>query len=218
MSIEVAAQKYLFIPSDPGPSSTEVDELAGVTVQDVGPTRTKVPFSHNHLHDLESLWWAAFWMVFYNYVSGGTASRDGPSFTLQDAKNQLNIAENLFPLTTDSSTRMDSFKIDELFLEVCEKLPDKKTAIYTRLNLLRRLLVRDYEAIESGYPRSIKVNASNDDIYDIFTRIFSALKTITYGLVLDSIRKIFVKRSKEVNKSPRSESTNDTGVVKKMRK
>ena len=51
MSIEVAAQKFLF-HSEPGPSLTEVDELASVTEQDVGMARaravTKVPFFHNH--------------------------------------------------------------------------------------------------------------------------------------------------------------------------
>jgi len=28
-----------------------------------------VLFSHNHLHDLESLWWVAVWMVFYHHLS-----------------------------------------------------------------------------------------------------------------------------------------------------
>jgi hypothetical protein len=52
MSIEVAAQEFLFIPFNPGPSSAE---LAEATEQDEGMAQTEVPFSHNHLHDLESL-------------------------------------------------------------------------------------------------------------------------------------------------------------------
>jgi hypothetical protein len=49
MSIEVAAQEFLF-PHVEEPTLTEHEGT--------------VPFSHNHLHDLESLWWVAAWVVF----------------------------------------------------------------------------------------------------------------------------------------------------------
>ena len=60
MSIEVAAQKFLFPPSEP--ESTEFDELVDPTEEKIGASgqpETEATFSHNHLHDLESLWWVA---------------------------------------------------------------------------------------------------------------------------------------------------------------
>jgi hypothetical protein len=93
MSIEVATQGFLFIPSDPGPSSTEFDDFFSATKQGVGMPQTKVPFSHNHLHDLESLWWVAVWVVFYNYFLEATPSRDRPSFTLRMRRASLSEPE-----------------------------------------------------------------------------------------------------------------------------
>ena len=216
MSIEVAAQKFLFFPSDPGPSSTEVDEFVSVTEQDVKTARTKVPFSHNHLHDLESLWWVAVWVVFYNYFSEGMPSRDRPSFTLQDAADQLKLARILFPPVLESTARRDGFQTPESFQDTCDRLPRNKKAIYDRLNVLRRLLIRHYSVIEAGCPLSVDPNSSKDDIYDDFTRLFSTSKTVSHDLVLDFIPEIYAKLLKgENSKRPRSESTNHTGVAQK---
>jgi Fungal protein kinase len=93
MSVEVAAQKFLFQP-----------RFVNITdfMQDVRNTSgirktTIVPFSHNHLHDLESLWWVAVWMVFYNRFSKAQRSDDEPPFTLTEAERQLKLSQVLFP-------------------------------------------------------------------------------------------------------------------------
>jgi serine/threonine protein kinase len=192
MSIEVAAQKFIF-HSEPGPSLMEVDELAGETEQDVGMAWTKVPFSHNHLHDLESLWWIAVWVVFYNYFSEGTSSRDLPSFTLKDVVGQLKLTRVLFPHALKDTDRRDAFQYSELFQEACKQLPGNKMAICVRLNLLRRFLISHYKIIEAGYPLSVDPNSSKDDIYDHFARLFSTLKTLSHDLVLDFIPEIYEK-------------------------
>jgi len=221
MSIEVAAQDFLFGPSDPGPSLTELDEFLNATEQDVGTARSKleVPFSYNHLHDLESLWWVAVWMVFYNYFSEGTLSRDRPSFTLRDTEARLNLAQTLFPPVFDSITRQLGFRYPTSFLNTCERLPGNKKAIYIRLNILRRLLISHYRVIEAGYPLSVDPNSSKDDIYDHFTRLFSTLKTVSHDLVLDFIPDIYAKLSKEEDskraRSESTQSTNDSGVARK---
>jgi hypothetical protein len=217
MSIEVAAQMFLFVPSDPGLSSTEVDELDSAMEQGIGIAWTKVPtvpFSHNHLHDLESLWWVAVWVVFYNYFSERTPSNDRPSFTLRDANDQLMLARILFPPALESTTRQIGFQHPKSFHNTCDGLPRNKRAIYLRLNLLRRLLVRDYRVIEAEYPLFVDPNSSKDDIYDHFTRLF--LKTVSHDLVLDFIPDVYEKLSMEENsKRPRSESTSDSGVAQK---
>jgi len=220
MSIEVAAQTFLFCPSDPGLSLSELDEFVSATEQDEGTAQTEVPFSHNHLHDLESLWWVAVWVVFYNYFSKGTSTRDRPSFVLQDVQDHLKLARILFPPVFESATRIRGFQLSKSFQKICDGLPRNKKAISERLNLLRRLLIRDYSAIEAGYPLSVDSNSSNDEIYDGFTRLFSRSKTDSHDLVLDFIPDFYEKLSKGENpKRPRSESMNDTpGVARKTRR
>jgi hypothetical protein len=93
MSIEVATQDFLFCP----PPRLSLDELNSALDRD-GPDKgtapANVPFSHNHLHDLESLWWVAVWIDFHYHFSKKETS---PSVTLKDAEKQLRLAQTLFP-------------------------------------------------------------------------------------------------------------------------
>jgi len=151
MSIEVAAHRFLFFPSNPGFSSTEL-ELDEERDQDekmdqdeeAGTVQTRVPFSHNHLHDLESLWWVAVWVVFHNYFSKEATS---PSVTLQDVENQIRQARILFPFESNNAARRDSFEQPEDFNDICARLPRNKKAICHRLNALLRYLINDYSVI-----------------------------------------------------------------------
>ena len=201
MSIEVAAQSFLFGPPDPVLSLSELDELLNATVQDerTAQTDSEVPFSHNHLHDLESLWWVgvAVWVVFDNYFSEGSSSRARPSFTFRDAVDQLDLAGTFFPPVLDSLTRQLGFQHPVSFQKTCERLPRNKKPVYDRLNLLRRLLISHYEVIEAGYPLSVNPNCSNDNIYDHFARLFSTLKTVSHDLVLEFIPEIYESCQRE---------------------
>ncbi|KAF8493938.1 hypothetical protein F5888DRAFT_1720628 [Russula emetica] len=193
MPIEVAAQQFLFLPSGPGPSSTEVDKFVSVTGQRVGRARTQVPFSLNHLHDLESLWWVAVWVVFYNYF---TPSGDRPDFILRDAEDHLDLARTIFPPVFRDMGRQNRFQSFGLFLDLCDQLPPNKEAIYVRLDLLRKLLIKDYRVIEANCPLSVDLDSSDDGIYNVFTRAFSSLKTVSHDLVLDFIPDIYEELSK----------------------
>jgi hypothetical protein len=183
MSIEVAAQKFLFPPPNAGFRSTKV----GGFLNSKEWAETTVSFSHNHLHDLESLWWVAVWVVFYDNFSEGTPSRDRPSFTRQNAEDQLNLAQVLFPHALKNTDRLDAFQAPTSFQDACRKLSGDKMDICHGLEVLRQLLVSHYMVIEAGFPLSVDPNSSKDDIYDDFTEVFSTLKTITHGLVLDFI-------------------------------
>lgn len=72
MSIEVDTQAFLFYtPSDKTYYLTHNEFLSTKKKEDKTKaesphTQTRVQFSHNHLHDLESLWWVAVWVVMYN--------------------------------------------------------------------------------------------------------------------------------------------------------
>jgi hypothetical protein len=197
MPIEVAAQIFLFSPQ-PGMSYSDVIEYLRAREQDEGTAQTvetkfKEPFTYNHLHDLESLWWVAVWIAFYNYFSEGTPSRDRPSFTFQDAANQLELARTLFPPVSRTASRDIDFRHPCSFLDTCDRLPHNKKVIYVGLDLLRLFLIKDYMNIEAGYPLSVDPNSANDEIYDAFTRVFSHMKTVSHDLVLDFIPSIYVK-------------------------
>jgi hypothetical protein len=215
MSIEVATQAFLFFRLDQGADSTEVDAFVSAPEQHV-KTQTSVPFYHNHLHDLESLWWVATWVLFFNYFSKGTP----PPVTRQDTEEQLKLARSLFPpFPETTNARRLGFQDPQKFQNICNNFPLNKRAISGGLDVLRRRLIVHYSAVESRYPLSVNPDSSKDDIYDDFARVFSTLETITHELKLDFIPDIHRELSKAENqKRPRSESTNATGVVQKVPK
>jgi hypothetical protein len=222
MPIEVAAQSFLFLPSHGKTSLTDLKAYVRARKQDGGTLpedEPKKPFSYNHLHDLESLWWIAVWVVFYNHFSEGTTSPDRPSLTLQDASRQFNLAETLFPLALESTTREHVFQKDKDFLKKCEGLPRNRKAICLLLDFLRQLLISNYKIVEANHPPSVNPDFPNNDIYDGFTEGFAISKTDCHGLVLDFIPDIYEKLSKvESSKRSRSESTDDIGGSQKSQK
>ena len=212
MSIEVAAQDFLFVPSEPRLRPIELDEE---TEQDEGTAQTEVPFSHNHLHDLESLWWVAVWMVFYNHFSKSQQSGEEPLSSLLDAQRQLKLAGTLFPTYMKSIDRRDGFQ--RSFLKTCGDLPSSKKAICAYLNALRRVIIRNYVLIESKLPQTVDLNASMDDIYEKFTEVFATSKEKYADFSLAFIPDIHAQLRVNLKRA-RAESTNDTGVVTQKRK
>jgi hypothetical protein len=216
MSIEVTAHRFLFKPSNPTAGSSSFDEFLSAMECDEGMAETKVPFSHNHLHDLESLWWVAVWVVFYHSFSDGKTFRD--PLTLQDANDQLDLAEKLFPPMVDSFSRQNNFQDAESYWEICNQLPAYKKVAYFGLAYLREQLIKHYTAIEANYPL-INPNASTDDIYHDFTERFTYLKTEYEGFALKPIEDIHAELlPKSESKRPRSESTVDPGVAQKSQR
>jgi hypothetical protein len=210
MSIEVTSQSFLFPPANPEPRLTLKEVLHAARQNKGKARRTEVSFSHNHLHDLESLWWVAVWMVFYNYFSDEGTS---PSVTRRDASEQLRLAETLFPLWFDSFSRHDGFKDPWMFKNTCAKLPSNKATATRALNFFRQLLISHYCAVEKEYTESVDLGSSEDDIYDLFVRVFSKLETHSHGLKLDFIPTIYEELSAkgESSKHPRSESESIKG-------
>jgi hypothetical protein len=214
MSIEVTAHRFLFKPSNRPAGSSGLDEHRSAKIRRKELAKTKVPFSHNHLHDLESLWWVAVWVVFNHSFS----KEDGDHLTLQDANDQLDLAEKLFPPVVDSISRQNNFQDAESFEETCKGLPDYKEEAYFGLDYLREQLIKHYKAIEANYPL-INPNDSTDDIYHDFTEAFTFLKSSYEGFALKPIQDIYAKLlSKSESKRPRSESTVDPGVAQKSQR
>jgi hypothetical protein len=136
MSIEVAVRIFLFIPQQSAEPTKFKDKLRQIQQHKSikNNTPTKLPFVHNHLHDLESLWWVAVWVIIYNCLCDTQQSNEVPPSDLQDVERQLAWARTLFPSLMESASRQNAFQ--QLFLEVCGELPRNKHAICSYLNLL----------------------------------------------------------------------------------
>jgi len=213
MSIEVAEQEYLLL--HPDASFTGI--MQGIqqisTRNATSKTQdepTVVLFSHNHLHDLESLWWVAVWMVFYNHLSKSKQSDECLSTDIRDVDHQLGLARTLFPPILESSRCQNGFPLS--FTKRCEGLPSNKKVICGYLEGLRQILVKHYLAIESTFPQFINLSTSKDDIYDDFRTAFIDSRQQYSDFVL-----AFIPDVKHNLKRARAESTNDTRVITKRR-
>jgi hypothetical protein len=182
MSIEVAARIFLYLPQQSTEHTKFQDKLRWIQEQKSIKNNkpAKLPFVHNHLHDLESLWWVAVWVVFYNDLRDTTQSNKAPLPDLQDVERQLAHARTLFPSLMESASRRDVFQ--QLFLEVCDELPSNKHTICSYLDLLRHSLIEHYSKVESTLPHSIDLIASNGDIYDHFRETFSCSQELDFIL------------------------------------
>ena len=221
MSIEVAAQMFLFAPRRSRPSANFIEkvqeikqlkERAATNIKQDKPA--KLLFSHNHLHDLESLWWVAVWIVFYNNFSKSQQPDEEPLSDLQAAERQLGVARTLFPSVMKSTDRRDGFQTS--FSQVCEDLPRNKETICTYLEALRTTLrttlVDHYIAIESTLPKFINSTASEDDIYEEFKEALTTSCKDYSDFVLTFIPHIHAQ-FKGYLKRPRAESTNKTNLI-----
>jgi hypothetical protein len=134
MLLEVAVQKFLFQP--------HFDKDVNITdfMQDIQSTSgiqnstITVPFYHNHLNDLESLWWVAVWLVFYNCFSKAQGSDGEHLFKCTDAEHQLKLAQIILPSILKNTDCQDGLEI--LFQDRNVGLPCNKAVICGDLNNL----------------------------------------------------------------------------------
>ena len=208
MSIEVAAQKFLFSPFCLGSTVRNIADFDSTT-NVLGTTWSEVPFSHNHLHDLESLWWVTAWVAFhYDFLATGMKSL----ITLEDAKKRLDLAQTLFPPVSGILTRRDGFQDVEEFEALCQQLGPEKDLICRGLGFTREHLIDQFIVIEAKLPESVNPEESGDDIYDKFADIFSNLAGRYIGLELKRIAVIHNELLKKEMKHQRSESMDDAGA------
>jgi hypothetical protein len=154
--------------------------------------KPRIAWSHNHLHDLESLWWVAVWIVFYNEFSKPGQSDVEPLSDLEIAKSQLALARTIFPLVIDNVTRRDIFCTHSAFKVTYRKLPRIKQAICKQLESAREELIFHYQSVENSLPDSVNPEASKDRIYAKFGRMFDkARKNAKHSVVLKSIPTIY---------------------------
>ena len=176
-----------------------------------------VPFSHNHLHDLESLWWVTVWMVFYHHFSTTSQSDDKPPFSLSEAESQLALARTLFPPVLQSALRQNGLRVP--LRDTCLTLPSNKSVIRTYLDVLRLSLITHFQAIESTLPQFIDLTRSQDDIFDEFRTVFLTVKGEFSDVILTFIPDLHVRLRVNLKRArARAESTSETvGVTQKKK-
>lgn len=211
MSVEIAVMNYLFLPKRLAPTSDEF--LASYSSSSIGFGNFGGPkFFHNPLHDLESLWWVAVWILFYHHLSKpGDQAPD-----LEYVIGQLQSAETLFPRLPEDVLRHYIFQ--HYFEEYSQKLSPNKRATGNRLDLLRIKLLKNYYFIEASLPTNkIDWLQSNKKIYSQFIKSFSRRQPAVAGYHLHSFLEIEATLKSLRLKRSREESTTDTGGAKKKK-
>jgi len=215
MSIEVASQLFLFHPS-PGPPTNFAKKRQERKAASAKQSQSANPsFSHNHLHDLESLWWVAVWIVVYNHFSKSPKPDEAPLSDMQEVIRQLELAQTLFPSFADSAIRQNALR--NLFPHVCEGLPPIKETISSTLDILRETLLEHYAVVESTLPKFVDPTASNDVIYDDFKEAWASSCQDYPDVVLTFIPRIRTEL-KDKLKRARAESESDMTVVNQKRR
>jgi len=212
MSIEVAAHEFLFEAIQPGETIDPRERKqrnrqlgASNATQDNWPTN--ISFAYNHLHDLESLWWVAVWIVFYNQFRDPRQPNEEPISDLDEVEDRLQLAQILFPPSMLYISRRDNFQ--KFFLKVCKELPSNKRTITNDFDVLRRNLIQHYVKVEAKLPQSIDLTASKDDIYEDFKNTFTLSREDYLDVTMTFIPDIHTQLG-ESSKRRKVESDNDT--------
>jgi hypothetical protein len=180
MSVEVSAQRFLFPPGQPSEPGDFDTRLARKIEKNNSITESSgVPFTHIHLHDLESLWWVAVWIVFYNEFRVPEQSNEAAMLDHKDIGREL-AARTLFPTTMESARRRDGFQ--QSFLKICEVLQSSKGTVCASYDLLRQDLIEGHRKVQAKLPHSIDLDAIDDQIYNNFRRAFQLLQALKFTL------------------------------------
>ena len=215
MSIEVSAQLFLFPPDEPSEPGDFDERLTRQIEKKDSITRSPrsgVPFIHTPLHDLESLWWVAVWIVFYNEFRVPQQSEVAMS-DLKAVERQLAAARTLFPPIMESTRRHIGFQ--QSFPKICEGLPSSKGTVCTSFDLLRRDLIQQHKKVQAKLPHSIDLDGIDDHIYNNFERAFHVSQALEFILIF--IPEIYTELRRKLKRS-RAESTNDVEVNPQKRR
>jgi hypothetical protein len=99
-------------------------------------------FRYNFIHDLESLWRVALWVIFNN--------RDSRNEVVHPSvEDQTEHARYFFPGILSHRGRSDVLKHDGLLSEATETLPESFKVVVSRLEVMRQGLVKHYRQAEA---------------------------------------------------------------------
>ncbi|KAK0190707.1 hypothetical protein F5146DRAFT_1000692 [Armillaria mellea] len=146
MAVEVQDAAYLFLRRSPTFPVNSTYTLPGPD---------QVPFVHNYLHDIESLFWIGFHGLFSTVPA--KYSRD----EVDQRANQRTLFNSLFPHRLDGSTsRRHFFALSLLHQETVKALPTEYHPVLAVLFFIHNGLVSNYGQLENleGFPQHEQFN------------------------------------------------------------
>lgn len=122
------------------PSTASEDPFLGSE----GPPSEVVTFRHNPLHDAESIWWMAVYLIATRVVD-----KPDPQW---DASEQMKQLDKPFPRSFRTSIRRDFFQQSTELRNVFRSLEPRLVVAYPYLNELRKIISAAFRDSQNGLP------------------------------------------------------------------
>ncbi|KAI5116304.1 hypothetical protein M0805_004645 [Coniferiporia weirii] len=135
---------------------------------------------YNRLHDMESVWWAAIWMLFLHEDSSDKSRRPEA-----DTTNQIEAANVLFH-QLDTAGRFDFFTTEFAFQRRSQCLPQSFKNIIEHPGSLRKILRVMYTQAEATLPKKINKREFKG-VHGYFKKAFNAARDEAYGIGIERI-------------------------------
>ena len=164
MATEVASQNYLFLPE-------HIEETSNP------------PFRMNLLHDLESQWWTAAWILFYH------TDANSPTQAIEEQQKSYYKA---FPLTFNAADRVYFFLMKSVLFQASKTLSETyRVRCRSVLNLVRALH-NFYRKAEESYPDvSVKdhlLEEAHKTTSGCYFAVAESLRKLQTGISLQPLR------------------------------
>ena len=121
-------------------------------------------FSHNALHDLESLWWVCVWeLMFYRNTSWAPMATE-------NIESRKDTMYKLFPRTTEINHRLNFLDDVDTFFQMLHWMPKDYDDFVLRLDVIRAQLVLRYE----NFDRTMNFSMLSG-LHDIFVSVLRGM-------------------------------------------
>ena len=156
MATETIARRYAFV---------KVVESSG-----------RPPFAHNELHDLESSWWTAVYVIFFMLDIDVNDELDDKELRDKSQKREA-VRQALFPGSHNYDARSSFLTQRAVFLDYLSWLPDCLMDIRTALGVARERLILCYGQFEENFSGSYF-----EELYTAFIYCFQRCRAVAIGL------------------------------------
>jgi hypothetical protein len=167
MSTEVQYGKYIYNVSPDTPQFEELEDIHETmarteSIESTTPSvedKYPLPFAHNYLHDMESIFWIAIWFIFRLPLLPLPSNDEGNLVTWEELLASIFTRDGSCP-----GSRRDFFENEEGFFLVMRRLQISNDSecqgskalrsIILELNSVRKCLVGGYRTVElkPGFP------------------------------------------------------------------